>query len=96
MVSMELSSTRSLVKASLFRRASSATWPSVRQSREVVESAGDELLTARILSVGGEELKQVAHLLGKLGPGRRRCGEEELLKLHLARFKGRFIELNLL
>src|SRR5260370_24446363 len=66
------------------------------QSGEVFKNAGDELLTARVLSVGGEDLDKVPHLLGKLGPGRRRRREEKFLKLRLARFQGRLIDLNLL
>src|SRR5258708_15152412 len=66
------------------------------QSGEVLKNAGDELLPARVLSVGGEDFDKVPHLLGKLGPGRRRRREEKFLKLRLARFQGRLIDLNLL
>jgi hypothetical protein len=67
-----------------------------RQSGEVVENARNELLAARILSVGGEELDQIAHLLGQFGPVRCRCCEKEFFELRLTRFQGLLIELNLL
>jgi hypothetical protein len=57
-----------------------------RQSGEVVENARNELLAARILSVGGEELDQIAHLLGQFGPVRCRCCEKEFFELRLTRF----------
>ena len=70
----------------------------VAQSGEIVERMRDELLAARILSLGcgGEELYEILRLGRGLRPGLRRSGQEKLLELFLATLQGRLIGLKLM
>jgi hypothetical protein len=67
------------------------------QSREFIENVRNQLLAARVPSVGGasEELNEISRLLCRLDQSFGRSSDEKFLKLLLTLLQGRLVSLDL-